>query len=154
MNKNRIKIISVLGLLLSAVLMIAGIYTGLTSSVVSGSSNSSAQKQSSTDDKYDNDKKSSEKGNNDKDLKKKAEEQAKREQILEKRMGGGYGSDAQSYAPEGSQTNPETDVARAYWACSPQSIIDDLDFRYQLSDDQSEMTLRFTKPYDANQMYC
>lgn len=75
-----------------------------------------------------------------------AKQLEKREHELEERQHGGYGSQAQSYAPEGSQTNPKTDIARAYWGCSPQSLLDETNFIYQLSDDQSEMTLRINYP--------
>lgn len=54
---------------------------------------------------------------------------------------GGYSSSQEWYAPADSQFNQQTDVARIFWTCSPQSAIGN-NFQYQLNDDQSELMIR------------
>ncbi|MDF7665258.1 hypothetical protein [Bifidobacterium sp. ESL0745] len=138
MDKNRIKIISVLGLLLSAVLMIVGIYTGLTSSIVGGSSNSSAEKQSSNTNgvKKNTGKKTTTPDNGE-----------KLNNPETTKDGGGFGSfNNRFYAPKDSQLSQKTDIARVFWECSPQSQPNDDNFYYDLSDDQSELWLRVSYP--------
>ncbi|WEV65240.1 hypothetical protein [Bifidobacterium sp. ESL0764] len=156
MKNDRVRVLSIIGALLSAMVMMVGLVTTMMPANVSVSADNAEQSESTDDDSEDEDSPDSssdlDSGSDaNSDSSDAAKQMEARSRELEKRQKNGYyGSDAQEYAPKDSQMNPKTDVARAYWACSPQSLMDDMNFRYQLSDDQSEMTLRLTKPYDAN----